>query len=115
MASYTKLESQEALDSVLDRSSGTVVVFKHSLTCPVSSAALREFDAYLSADAATADYYLIEVQRQRDLSREVAQRTGVKHESPQALVMRDGEVAWNASHWHITQQSLTEALSEEAA
>ncbi|MEM7357326.1 MAG: monothiol bacilliredoxin BrxC family protein [Acidobacteriota bacterium] len=51
------------------------------------------------------------MQNARDVSNEIAQRTGVKHESPQALLMRDGTVTWHASHWSIQAEALQEALA----
>lgn len=111
MTEYQKLESPEALEQAFEQSDDeTVVVFKHSLTCPVSTRALDEYHSYLHGSGDAARHYLIEVQRQRELSRAVARRTGVKHESPQALVVRGGDVVWHASHWNITKDSLAEAL-----
>lgn len=107
---YQRLTSMEALDGAFaDSHAKTVLIFKHSLTCPVSTAALREFERFLEADPAIAPT-MIEVQPQRGLSNEVATRTGVRHESPQALLVRDGEVAWHGSHWDITAANLAAAV-----
>ena len=57
-----------------------------------------------------ADVNLVIVQRARELSQEIARRTGVRHESPQALVVRNGEVVWNASHYDITADAVRAAL-----
>ena len=46
----------------------------------------------------------------RPLSLEAAETTGVPHESPQALLVRDGTVTWHASHGGITTESLASAL-----
>lgn len=120
MAQITKLESPEALDAAFAEShEHTVVLFKHSLICPTSR---RAFDSYQSFvadhpeaggtdEASAVSFKLIEIQRQRALSREVEQRTSVKHESPQALVLRDGKVDWHDSHWHITAEALENALT----
>jgi bacillithiol system protein YtxJ len=53
---------------------------------------------------------LVEVQRARALSGEIESRLGVAHESPQVLVLRNGEVAWNASHFNITADAVTAAV-----
>jgi bacillithiol system protein YtxJ len=55
---------------------------------------------------------LVVVQKARDLSREVETRTGVRHESPQALILRDGAVVWSASHWNVTADAVARALDE---
>jgi bacillithiol system protein YtxJ len=53
---------------------------------------------------------ILVVQERRDLSREVAARTGVPHESPQALVLRNGEAVWSASHFEVTADAVEQAL-----
>lgn len=86
----------------------TFLLFKHSLMCPVSAQAFNEYMHFLtSADVPTG---WISVTDERPLSNEVAERTGVLHESPQAFVLRSGEVQWHASHGGITRAVLTEAL-----
>ena len=87
-------------------------MLKHSLTCPVSTAGFREFEKYLDGreDSGDAVFALIQIQKQRPLSNHVAQVTGVRHESPQALIMQEGKVLWHASHWAITEASLKDAF-----
>jgi bacillithiol system protein YtxJ len=53
---------------------------------------------------------LVVVQRARDVSSEIASRTGVRHESPQAIVLRNGEAVWSASHYDITSDAVEQAL-----
>lgn len=83
-----------------------VVLFKHSLTCPISSAAYQEMSDL------DEEVSLIVVQHARQVSREVEQLTGVRHESPQAIILRHGKPVWNASHWRITRSAVAEAMRE---
>ena len=53
---------------------------------------------------------IIEIQRARDVSGAVAERTGVRHQSPQALLIRDGKVVWYASHYSIQATAIDQAL-----
>ncbi len=53
---------------------------------------------------------LIDVQRFPRLGWEVATRTGVRHESPQVIVLRDGVAVWAADHRDIAAAELEEAL-----
>ena len=85
------------------------LLFKHSLVCPVSARGYAEYRAFLAEHPDTPSAW-IDVIGQRALSLAVAERTGVKHESPQALVLRDGVVTWHASHGAITRLALAEAL-----
>ena len=55
---------------------------------------------------------IVVVQKSRDVSREVEQRTGVRHETPQAFVIRNGRAVWNASHFDITSDVVEQAVRE---
>ncbi len=106
---FTSIDSREALEALLARShDGPVLLFKHSNTCPISAAAYRQMKQV------SADVSIIVVQRARDVSREVESRTGLRHESPQALVLREGRVVWSASHWDITAEAVNQAMSESS-
>lgn len=85
-----------------------VLLFKHSLTCPISSAAFQEMSGVGS------EVSLIIVQKVRDVSNEVASLTGIRHESPQAIILRNGRAVWNSSHWRVTRSAVDEALRENA-
>ncbi len=113
MSDYSLLQTTAEVEPLIAQSrERPVLVFKHSLTCPISTAAFREYQQFLETRPADdeAVYTLIEIQKAREVSNSIAERTGVRHESPQALLLRDGEVAWHASHWNIKAQSLTEAV-----
>jgi bacillithiol system protein YtxJ len=53
---------------------------------------------------------LLEVQTARELSREVAAITGVPHETPQVIVLRNGKAVWNASHYEVKAGAVAEAM-----
>jgi bacillithiol system protein YtxJ len=88
-----------------------VLVFKHSRTCGVSCEALDELYAHVEdADPRTA-YKLITVQSHRRVSEEAAARFRIRHETPQAILLRNGRPVWNASHFRITKRQLDAALA----
>lgn len=104
---FTKIVDAEALEQVLARSNNApVVLFKHSTTCPISSA------AYKQMSQVKMDVSLVVVQSAREVSGEIASRTGIRHESPQAIVVRNGEAVWSASHFDITAKAVEEAVQE---
>ena len=115
MSELTRVTAIEELDPLFEKSDQQpVLIFKHSLTCPISTAAFNEYQRFLAhlPDGDTTDYTLIEIQNARPVSTAVAERTGVRHESPQALLVRDQQVVWHASHWKITADSLRQAVSD---
>lgn len=85
------------------------VVFKHSPTCPVSLYAHQEVSRFC-ADQPEVPVYLVSVRQRRDVSRHIADRTGVTHESPQVLIFRRGRVIAAASHDDITVDFLSSIL-----
>src|SRR5215212_9669199 len=106
---FTQITDTDALDELLARShDAPVVLFKHSTTCPISAA------AYKQMAEVEREVSLIVVQRAREVSSEIASRTGIRHESPQTIVLRNGEAVWNASHFDITAGAVKEAVREYA-
>ncbi len=109
MPEMTRLEE---LQEVLERShQRPQMIFKHSLTCPISTAADKALKSYLEEEPSEAiDYWWIAVQRSRPISQEVERVLGIQHESPQALLVSGGKAVWNESHFNITPAALTEAI-----
>ncbi len=108
------LTTIEQLEQVLAQSGDRPqLLFKHSLTCPISGAAHRAVAAYLGTSPAPgADYWLIAVQTARPVSNAIAERLGIRHESPRAILVEHGEPTWNASHYAITPETLTTVLAK---
>ena len=113
MKPLTPLQDVESLDAAIAESrERPVLLFKHSRHCGTSFEALDELHAHIeSAQPGTAAYKMITVQTHRLLSDAVTQRFGIRHETPQAILLRDGKVIWNASHFRITASQLGEALN----
>lgn len=81
------------------------VLYKHSPLCGLSAMAAREVRSFMAANPAIP-VYSVDVVRQRPISREVERRLSVRHESPQAFVLREGTVAWHGSHREVTSPAL---------
>lgn len=112
-AELVEIEDALALEELFTRSNeAPVVLFKHSTTCPISARAHREmsqFDRAVSPQIA-----LVVVQSARSVSQGVAERTGVRHESPQVIVLRHGKPVWTASHFDITAAAVEGTVRENA-
>lgn len=81
-------------------------LLKHSTTCPVSAGAYDAYETFVNDPASEAKGVYLAVQESRELSNHIAQVTDIRHESPQVLFFKDGQVAWNESHWKITKDQL---------
>ena len=86
-----------------------VLLFKHSPVCPISAAARSEYDRWQRGRDVTTAF--VDVIADRAIARGLAERCGVKHESPQAILFEQGRAVWHASHEAITQSSLEAAWS----
>lgn len=93
----------------LVQASAPTVLFKHSATCSISIDVKRQYDAFVQAHPQVATR-LVVVQQERPLSTAIETVTAVRHESPQALVVREGQVLWHASHHRITAERLAQAV-----
>ena len=77
-----------------------VLLFKHSTRCSISAMTLSRFERSFQEDAAF-DSYFLDLIDHRDISNEIASKYGVKHESPQAILVKDGKAIFHASHTAI--------------
>ncbi|MGG3466385.1 bacillithiol system redox-active protein YtxJ [Neobacillus pocheonensis] len=105
-----KIDTVEQFEDLLNKES-KFYLLKHSLTCPISHAAYKEYEKYADENQDFPTYFLA-VQDSRTLSNDIAEKFQIKHESPQAILFSNGEAKWNASHWKITNRSLANALNE---
>jgi bacillithiol system protein YtxJ len=84
------------------------VLYKHSPICPTSDVAREELLAFRRRSAVPV--YLVDVIKHRPLSRALAERIGVAHASPQAILLRNGVAAWHRSHYEIQADALERAV-----
>ncbi len=106
-----RLSSSEEISGLLELSGeSSVMVFKHSTRCPISTFAQREFMSYLpGARERGVHCVMVLVVEDRPVSLELAERLGVRHQSPQAILVRDGQAVWNDSHEGVSSSALKDA------
>lgn|SRR5690625_2169747 len=113
MTTLKELHTIEGLNNVWESSQQKLVLlFKQSTTCPVSAKAFSEYNAFLESTSVDLDSYFVKVKETREVSNKIAEETHVQHQSPQVLLMRDGEVLWHKSHANITVDSLKEVVEQ---
>ena len=112
--SFAPLASVEQFIALVAESADRpVVIFKHSPACGTSAQAYDELESFLQENG-HADVFLVNVLSNRKLSRAIAEQVHVRHESPQVLVLRAGEVRWHGSHYRVTADNLRKALGDAA-
>ena len=95
------------LDTVLR--TPVVLLYKHSDTCPISAMAYHEVER-LADENPELPIYLVDVHAQRPLSRHIAEHFGIRHESPQAILVHEGQSVWHGSHYRITAHAIRREL-----
>jgi bacillithiol system protein YtxJ len=104
-AVINKINSSEELEALFTQSNEKpVALFKHSTTCPIS------LDVYREINNVEGEINVVVVQTARSVSNEIAARTGVRHESPQALVIKNGKAIYHASHYDITADDVNSKI-----
>lgn len=101
------LRSEEDLDQALQEP--VAVLYKHSPWCGLSAGAQVEVQQF-AASHPEVPVYMVDVVGDRALSRRIAERVGVHHESPQAILVEQGRVVWDASHFRVSCDRLERAL-----
>ncbi len=89
-----------------------VFLFKHSTACPVSAMAYDEVASYLENAEAPAPVYLVKVIESRPISNVAAEWLGLRHASPQLILIKRGEPVWHTSHSGIRQSGIAHAVAE---
>ncbi|MFQ5709599.1 MAG: bacillithiol system redox-active protein YtxJ [bacterium] len=85
------------------------VVYKHSTRCPVSMSAFRQIKRFAEMNPEVS-VYLVNVIEQRHLSNLIAERLGIRHQSPQVIVLNHGRPVWQASHEGVQATALAKHL-----
>jgi bacillithiol system protein YtxJ len=116
MSRLQHLRTPESVRSAFDASErAPVFIFKHSTACGLSDQAYGEFRAFLASAPEGFGYYRLDVLEARAASNLVEGMAGVRHESPQMLVIWHSRCIWHASHRGVRETALNarvEALRE---
>lgn len=108
---WNSIHSKEEVDAILMHSmEQPQVILKHSNQCATSFFAKKNLELIPLEDLSAADLYIVDVIRQRAISRYVEEKMQIRHESPQLLVIKNGEVAWHGSHHSVQEDYLLKAL-----
>jgi bacillithiol system protein YtxJ len=111
MTPWIPLVDARQIDEIKERSKSVpCVVFKHSTRCSISSMAqFRLEEAWDFAEGEVEPYFL-DLIAFRHLSNQIAEDFQEHHESPQLLLIVDGECVYEASHLDIDAQELRASL-----
>ncbi|WP_214229564.1 bacillithiol system redox-active protein YtxJ [Pedobacter sp. B4-66] len=98
--------------SEIQQKEGYSLIFKHSTRCSVSSMAKRRFELDWEAIPADTSLYFLDLINYRDISAQIAETFQVHHESPQILLIKNGDCILDASHSDISADEVAEVIKE---
>lgn len=105
------LEQLEELDLASNES--PVLIFKHSTTCSISRTTLDRLQRnYKPEELKGVKTYFLDLLSFREVSKAVAEKFDVEHESPQAILLVNGKAVYAASHFEIDYRSIKQNLSK---
>ena len=109
---WKHLETSDELRDLVDQSHGKpAVIYKHSSRCGTSFFVRKRLEMDWSFKDGEIDIYFLDLIKHRELSDEVSRTFGVRHESPQILVIRDGEAVFDTSHGGVSVSAIKSALN----
>jgi bacillithiol system protein YtxJ len=95
---WKQLSNESSVQELLSESEEkSVLIFKHSTRCSISSMALSRFEREWESSKDVSLYYL-DLLNFRDLSNTIANELHVVHQSPQVIVIKRSEVIYKESH-----------------
>lgn len=105
---WIHLTEEGQLTEIITRSkTKPQAIFKHSTRCSISAVALQRLQKAKQPDS--VDFYFLDLLAHRPLSNKVAEVFGVHHESPQVLLIKDGNCIFDESHLGISMSDIVEA------
>lgn len=106
------LSEMKQLDEIVEESkSKPVVIFKHSTRCGISRMVLRNFEKAYNVTDDQIKLYFLDLLAYRNISDEVGHRFQVQHQSPQLIVIKNGNAVAHESHHSIQASTLEEHIS----
>ena len=105
---WKPLTTKSEIDQIKQAAAGqTAFILKHSTRCSISSTVLNRLERkWQSADMPGVTAYYLDLIKHRDVSDHVAKVFGIRHESPQALIISEGECTYHESHFGIDYSSI---------
>ena len=104
---WIPIQSVHDVEGVIERSAQLpCLILKHSTTCPISSLAKHRLEKQWDFAEGSMETYYLDLLRHRDVSNFIADSFGVRHESPQVLLIKDGTCVHDASHLDIRVDDL---------
>ena len=104
---WISLTSSAQLADIIEKSKHQPqLIFKHSTRCSISSMAKNRLERTTPPE--NIDFYYLDLISYRELSTKIAEDFDVFHESPQVILIKNGECSYDESHSGINMDDIIE-------
>jgi bacillithiol system protein YtxJ len=111
MAFHPLTSADDLADALAASHEEPIVLYKHSATCPLSARARKELQPIAEGEVPTHE---VVVQQARPVSNQISHELGIRHETPQVLIVHNGAAVFDTSHGAVTTAAVQEALQAVA-
>ena len=108
---WTELRTESQLEQIQEESkTKSILIFKHSRRCSISRMALDRLERKWNAEETLhIKPYFLDLLSFRETSSSVASHFDVEHESPQVLIIENGQSIYDQSHFAIDYEKILAA------
>src|SRR5690606_11901861 len=108
---WIELNNIDQLEEISEKSmSHPVLIYKHSTRCSISTVVKNRLESGKLPES--FDYYFLDLIKYRNISNEISDRFGVEHESPQVIIIKNGNADYHSSHFGISSKSILQNLTQ---
>ncbi len=106
-----QLETEDQINEIISESQNEhIIIFKHSTTCGISKMVFNKFEKNFDKLIKDIKYYYLDLLKYRSLSNFVAEKFDITHQSPQVLLIKNGEVIYHKSHFSISIDKINSVI-----
>jgi bacillithiol system protein YtxJ len=104
---WINIDSKDLVDQAIESSKEKpVAFFKHSTRCGISVQVKTQLEEKWDLDQSELAFYYLDLLQERQISNYIAEQTNVIHQSPQLIIVKDGKVVYNNSHFSIKYEAV---------
>ncbi len=114
MMTWINFNREEQIDMIIkDSFFVPQLIFKHSTRCNISSMALSRLERQWNFEASSVVPFFLDLLTYRKISNALSDKFDIPHESPQLLLIRNGECVYDTSHNNISVENFREQIITE--
>lgn len=109
---WNTLQNTDQLGELINESNEKkVLIFKHSTRCSISKTTLDRLERnWKESEMNDLKPYFLDLLNFRELSNTIATQFGVEHQSPQILIISNGQSKYDFSHFDIDYHQIKSVI-----